>query len=266
MWNVSFTPIVERLTHANLPFFFSVGNHDVTGMPAGDRGRAQGLQNALTAMSRLMPREGSPRRLAGYATYGFGYGNTYMLAIDSNIASDPVQLAWVTDQLQRLDRARFQHVVAFFHHPIVSSGPHGGATIEPATAALRALYVPLFRRHHVRMTIAGHDHLLDHWVERYEESGVAYRRDDIVTGGGGAPIYSHDSEPDLGDYLAAGAGSKARVEHLMRPGPTPADNPHHFVIVQVDGSRLSLEVVAIGGQSYTPYAGQSRIVLSDRAS
>ena len=31
MWNVSFTPIIERLTRdANLPYFFSVGNHDVT--------------------------------------------------------------------------------------------------------------------------------------------------------------------------------------------------------------------------------------------
>ena len=47
---------VERLTRdANLPYFFSVGNHDVTGMPPGDPGRALGLHNTLTAMSRLMP-------------------------------------------------------------------------------------------------------------------------------------------------------------------------------------------------------------------
>ena len=37
MWNVSFSPIIERLTKgADLPYFFSVGNHDVTTMPAGD--------------------------------------------------------------------------------------------------------------------------------------------------------------------------------------------------------------------------------------
>src|SRR3954471_13789096 len=37
MWNVSFSPIIERLTRqANLPYFFAVGNHDVTSMPAGD--------------------------------------------------------------------------------------------------------------------------------------------------------------------------------------------------------------------------------------
>src|SRR5438552_3442534 len=31
MWNVSFTPIVNRLTGAGLPYFFTAGNHDVTG-------------------------------------------------------------------------------------------------------------------------------------------------------------------------------------------------------------------------------------------
>ena len=56
MWNVSFSPIIERLTQgANIPYFFSVGNHDVTGMPAGDPARALGLHNTLTAMSKLMP-------------------------------------------------------------------------------------------------------------------------------------------------------------------------------------------------------------------
>ena len=32
--------------------------------------------------------------------------------------------------------------------------------------------MPVFRKHHVRMTLTGHDHLMDHWVERYEEDGV----------------------------------------------------------------------------------------------
>jgi hypothetical protein len=266
MWNVSFTPIIEKLTHAGIPYFFAVGNHDVTGMPMGDRGRAQGVHNALTAMAKLIPPEGSPRRLSGYPTYTFGYGNTFVLAIDSNIASDSLQLAWIAGQLDHLDRARYEHIVAVFHHPIFSSGPHGGATLEPSSAAIRDLYAPLFRRHHVRMVIAGHDHLLDHWVERYDDGGRTYRRDDLVTGGGGAPSYVYSSEPDLAPYVAAGTAQKVRVEHLMRPGATTAENPHHFVVVRVDGSRLSLEVVALGGRPYAPYAGQSRIALSDEGS
>jgi calcineurin-like phosphoesterase family protein len=266
-WNVSFTPIVERITRtAGVPFFLAVGNHDVTGMPAGDPGRMPGLRNALAATSKLIPHEGSPRRLSGYPTYAFGYGNVFVIVLDSNIASDTAQLTWVANELEHLDRARFKHVVAVFHHPVLSSGPHGGVVVEPPTLAMRDLYEPLFRRHHVRMTITGHDHLLDHWVQRYDEKGTTYRMDDIVTGGGGAPIYSYSGEPDLQAYLAAGSASALRVEHLMKPGPTITDNPHHFVVVQVDGDRLSLEVVGIAGTTLAPYAGQSHILLSDRVS
>jgi hypothetical protein len=277
MWNVSFSPIIERLTRAaNIPYFFSVGNHDVTTMPSGDPGRSQGLHNTLTAIAKLIPPEGSPRRLSGYPTYAFGYGNSFFLALDSNIASDQIQFAWVADQLAHLDRARYQHVIAFFHHPPFSSGPHGGASaepvpgtgqkapdrIEPQTVAIRTMYVPLFRKHHVAMIVAGHDHLYDHWVERYVDSGVTYRMDSLVTGGGGAPIYPYVGEPDLNAYVAAGAAQNVRVEHLIKPG-VPADNPHHFVVIQVDGDRLSLEVVGTGPTPYTPYNGSATTVLSD---
>jgi len=267
MWNVSFSPIIERITRdANLPFFFSVGNHDVTTMPKGDPLRTQGLNNTLAAMAKLMPPEGSPRRLNGYPTYAFGYGNLFGIAFDTNIAGDPTQLAWVTDQLERLDRGRYRHVIAFFHHPPFSSGQHGGATLEPASEALRRLYLPLFRRHHVRMTIAGHDHLLDHWIERYLDGGAMHRRDDVVTGGGGAPPYIYTREPDLSAYLEAAASQNVRVEHLARPSAVREENLHHFILIQVDGERLSLEVVAIEGRPFAPYAGRSRIDLSDRVS
>jgi len=247
-------------------------------MPPGDPGRALGLQNTLTAMSRLIPPEGSPRRLSGYPTYTFGYGNAFFIALDSNIASDSFQLAWVSDQLEHLDRSRFRHVIAFFHHPAFSAAPHGGASaepvpgtgrkapdrVEPQTIAIRSLYMPLFRKHHVRMLIAGHDHLFDHWVEWYSDGGATYRIDNLVTGGGGAPIYTYAGEPDLRAYVAAGAGENIRVEHLMKPGSTPEENPHHFVVVQVDGDRLSLEVVGVGPGDYKPYpGGRSKIDLTD---
>jgi hypothetical protein len=264
MWNVSFSPIIEKLTRrGGVPYFFAVGNHDVTGMPPGDPGRALGLHNTLTAMSKLIPPEGSARRLAGYPTYAFGFGNLFAIALDSNIAADPVQLAWVAAELEHLDRARFTHVIAFFHHPPFSSGPHGGPTLEPPSAAIRDTYLPLFRKHHVRMTITGHDHLLDHWVERYVGGGTTFRRDDIVTGGGGAPIYVYTGEPDLKEYLASGAAAQVRLEHIAKPGPTIEQNPHHFVVIRVDGERLSLEVVGIGPRTYSPYRGRSHIDLVD---
>jgi hypothetical protein len=76
----------------------------------------------------------------------------------------------------------------------------------------------------------------------------------IVTAGGGAPHYAYTGEPDTAEYIAAGAGEKVRLDHIVKPFPVAADNPFHFVIVRVDGSNLSTEVVAIGPQnSFKPY-------------
>jgi Calcineurin-like phosphoesterase len=264
-WNVSFTPIVERLTR-RIPYFFSAGNHDVSGMPVGTPTREAGLRNTLAANSKLIPPDGSPRRLSGYPTYAVGYGNVFAITLDSNIAGDPIQRAWVADQLDRLDRTRYRHIVVFFHHPVFSSGPHGVPTLEPASAAIRALYMPIFRRHHVGLLIVGHDHLYDHWLERYSDrDNKRYRMDQIITGGGGAPPYTYRGEPDLTAYHASNALERVAVEHVAKPGPTMADNPPHFVIVQVDGDRLSVEVVGSGAE-LAPYNGRSRIDLIDRSS
>ena len=279
-WNNGFTPVIERLTKgANIPYFFSPGNHDVTSGPPGDPQRSIGLHNTLSAISRLIPPEGSPRRLNGYPTYAFGYGNAFFIALDSDIAQDTTQASWVANQLEHLDRARYVHVIAFFHHPPYSSGPHSGASADPvpgtgvkapdrveaSSASIRTLYMPMFRKHHVRMIVAGHEHLFDHFVERYDDQGATYRLDTIVTGGGGAPTYTYNGEPDLRAYQAAGGTANVRVEHLMKPGPTIADNPHHFVVIQVDGDKLSLEVIAAGGAPYTPYPGGiSKLSLDDK--
>ena len=53
----------------------------------------------------------------------------------------------------------------------------------------------------------------------------------------------------------------------MKPGATAEENPHHFVVIQVDGDSLSVEVVGIGPAQYRPYGGaKSKIDLIDRAS
>jgi len=253
-WNVSYNPLIERLLRETaVPYFLMPGNHDVTGRAVDDPQRQPGLLNTLSVMSKIYPPEGSPRRLNGYPTFAFGYGNVFVLGLDSNISGDEKQLDWTAQQLESLDRARYRHVIAVFHHPVFSSGPHGGPIVETQTEAFRLLYMPLFRKHRVRMIVAGHDHLLDHFVERYSDASGEHRLDQIVTGGGGAPIYTYRGEPDLKEYLAAGAADKVRVEHLIRPGPEQADNPHHFVVVLVDGERLSLEVITTAAKDYVPY-------------
>jgi calcineurin-like phosphoesterase family protein len=261
MWNVSYVPVVNRLTRgAGLPFFFAPGNHDVTTRRQGDPDREHGVRNTLAAMANVMPRDGTPRRLDGYVTFSFGYGNSFFILLDSQIATDEKQLAWVRNQLEGLNRSRYRNVFAVFHDPPFDSGQHGGPLLEPESAAIRAVYLPLFRKHHVRMTLCGHDHLLDHFVERYEEQGKTYRMDHLVSGGGGAPTYVYRGEPDLEMYLRENAAQRVRVEHLIKPGATIEDNPHHFVIVRVDGEKLSLEVVTGPPVPFQPY-GQRRVEL-----
>ncbi|MDP2958242.1 MAG: metallophosphoesterase [Longimicrobiales bacterium] len=265
-WNASFTGLINRLTtEGGVPYFLAPGNHDVTGAAALDNpGRLQGLANYLRAVAQLIPPDGSTRRLAGYPTYAFGYGNTFVLALDSNIAEDSVQLAWALVQLEGLDRDRYPHVVAFFHHPVYSSGPHGAAIVERPTAALRASWMPLFRGHGVGLLVTGHEHLFEHWVERYRDGqGRTHRLDQLVTGGGGAPLYPYRGEPDLRAYVAESGADSARVEHLVRPGPERGDNPYHFVVVHVDGERMWLEVESVDwGSGYAPYRS-NRAVLRD---
>ena len=265
-WNASFVGLINRLTtQGGVPYFLAPGNHDVTGVPdLADPGRREGLTNYLRAMAQLIPPDGATRRLAGYPTYAFGYGNTFVLALDSNIAEDSTQFAWVVRQLQGLDRSRYTHVVAFFHHPVYSSGPHGGAIVERPTAVLREKWMPLFRRHQVRLLVTGHEHLFEHWVERYRDtSGVTRRMDQLVTGGGGAPLYPYLGEPDLRGYRIAAGADSVRIEHLVRPGPDRGDNPYHYVIVSVDGDRVWLDVESVDwGVGFAPYR-TNRTVLRD---
>ncbi len=265
-WNKSFTGLINRLTtEGGVPYFLAPGNHDVTSAAELDNpGRKEGLANYLRAVAQLIPPDGATRRLAGYPTYAFGFGNTFVLAFDSNIAADSTQFGWARAQLAGLDRARYPNVIAFFHHPAFSSGPHGGAIVERPTAAVRDWWMPLFRAHGVQLLVTGHEHLYEHWIERYRDAQGARRRmDQLVTGGGGAPLYPYRGEPDLRGYVAASGADSARVDHLVRPGMEAGDNPYHFVVVNVDGAQMSLELFSVDwGAGFAPYRS-NRAVLRD---
>lgn len=265
-WNVSFVNLINRLTtEAGIPYFLAPGNHDVTGASELDApNRRAGLANYLAAVNQLIPADRTPRRLSGYPTYAFGYGNTFIIAFDSNIAADEAQFAWVRAQVAGLDRGRYRHLIAFFHHPAFSSGPHGGAKVEPPTAEIRKRYMPFFREQGFTVLFTGHEHLFEHWVERYEAGGKTRRLDQIVTGGGGAPLYGYKGEPDLRDYLKTYTDAKLRVDHPVRPGPNPGDNPYHYLVVRVDGERLSLQVVGVDwGKTYAPYSSSGTVLEDD---
>ena len=66
MFNVSFTPIIERLTRGANISVLLLGRQPRRATAARRSRPRPGLHNTLTAMSKLIPPEGSPRRLNGY--------------------------------------------------------------------------------------------------------------------------------------------------------------------------------------------------------
>jgi hypothetical protein len=269
-WNNSFVDVVSHLTlDGGLAFFPAPGNHDIAHTASiSAPGRLAGLRNYYSAFRNLIPPEGSSRRLSGYPTYAVGYGNTFVVLWDSSIADDSTQFNWIKAQLDGLDRRRFVNVVVVAHHPAFSSGYHGGAIVEPQTAIIRERYMPLFRRYHVRLMFAGHEHLFDHWVERYQDAnGTPHRLDQIVSGGGGAPLYAYQGEPDLRQYIEAGGAAKLNVQHLAKPGASPGENPYHYVVVHINGTQIRIEVVGVDfGRDFAPYRSRTLEISEPPAS
>jgi hypothetical protein len=256
-WNVSYVPLINRLTtEGGVAYFLVPGNHEHTTTEMG-------MRNYLDAVRDLIPRDDSPRRLKGTATFSFGYGNTFVVALDANIPADEKQYLWIKGQLEGLDRNRYVNVVVFCHQAPFSSGPHGGPQVEPETAELRKRYMPLFNANHVGIVFSGHEHLFEHWVERFSDASGAHRTDLVVSGGGGAPIYGYSGEPDLDDYLKENQAIKVRLEHLVRPSVDRGGNPYHYIIVHVDGAKVDMEVNSVDwGTGFSPYRN-NKVQLQD---
>ena len=90
--------------------------------------------------------------------------------------------------------------------------------------------------------------------------------DQIVSGGGGAPLYPYQGEPDLRAYRLASGADSARLQHLVRPGMEPGDNAYHYLVVHVDGPRMWVEVIGVDwGRGYAPYRS-NRATLADSTS
>ncbi|HTS26585.1 MAG TPA: metallophosphoesterase [Bryobacteraceae bacterium] len=83
-------------------------------------------------------------------------------ALDSN-NMDPQQLAWLEKEL---GKPGSEWKIAFFHHPLYSSGGRHGSDL-----ALRKQLEPLFVKYGVALALSGHDHV----YERIKpQQGVEY--------------------------------------------------------------------------------------------
>lgn len=94
-------------------------------------------------------------------------GDVLLVGLDSNLADDPGQRAWLE---RTLASATERWRIVMVHHPPYSAGYQG------SDKAVRHAFAPLFERYGVQLVLSGHDH--DY--QRSESiDGVTY----VVTGG-----------------------------------------------------------------------------------
>ena len=106
----------ETLLDAKVPFYAALGNHDDP-----------------------TQRYYKPFNMNGERFYTFTKGDARFFALDSNYM-DQTQLKWLEEQLSR---ANDRWKIAYFHHPLYSSG-------EPARVGSRPAHAPRAALHEVR--------------------------------------------------------------------------------------------------------------------
>jgi len=133
-------------------------------------------------------------------------------AIDSNYL-DKTQLEWLDKELSA---SKSDWKIAFFHHPLYSSGRTHGSSLEA-----RAVLEPLFLKHGVGAVFAGHDHFYER--TKPQKGGIVH----WVSGAGGSLR--------KGDVRASQLTAKA------------FDRDYHFMLVEIAGDDLFYQAISRTG-------------------
>jgi predicted phosphodiesterase len=179
----------KALLDAKVAFYATLGNHDDPNQ-----------------------RFYTPFNMSGKRYYSFKKNNVRFFVLDSNYM-DPQQLAWLDLELKD---SGSNWKIAYFHHPLYSSGMHGSQT------DLRAILEPVFLKYGVNVVFSGHEHF--------------YQR----------------IKPQKGiNYFVSGSAGELRPGDL-RPSPMTAagfDSDRSFVLVEVAGSELSYQAISRTGKT-----------------
>ena len=181
-FSIPYKPLID----AGVKFYASLGNHD-------DDGQTQ---------YKLFNMNGSKY-------YSFKPKNgVRFFALDSNYVDDK-QLDWLGKELAA---SGSDWKIAFFHHPLYSSGEtHGSADVQ------RELLEPLFLKHGVDVVITGHEH----FYERIKpQKGVT--------------------------YFIVGSSAKLREGDLRKSALTASgnDSDYAFMLVEIDGEDMYFQAIS----------------------
>jgi predicted phosphodiesterase len=190
---------VERGLLADHCVFACVGNHELFEDPA-----------AAHYEQYFGPSSGQDAKL--YGTFRWGNARFFLLNAFESWTGD--ERSWLEGALKAADtEAGLGWRVAVIHQGPWSAGPHGD------NKALLAAHVDdLLLAHHVDLVLAGHDHI----YERGEAKGLKY----VISGGGGAPLYT---------------------ELSPQPSTRKVESAYHYVVFQLAAERVSLTAKRVDG-------------------
>ncbi len=139
-------------------------------------------------------------------------GGVRFFALDTDYLDKP-QVDWLEKELSS---SSSDWKIAFFHHPLYSSGRTHGSALEA-----RAILEPLFVKYGVSVVFSGHDHI-------YER--IKPQKGGIV-------------------YWVSGAGGRLRKGDLRATDMTAKgfDSDNHFIIVEITGDDLYFQAISRTG-------------------
>lgn len=180
---VPYKPLLDR----GVKFYAALGNHD-----------------------RDLEQHFKPFNMGDKDHYSFDEDNIRFVALNSNRPNDQAQLKWLDEAFADAgDKWR----IAFFHHPLYSSGQHSAEGRD----VIRPAFEEALVRNRVNVTFTGHEHL----YERIKpQKGIVH----FVSGGGGRYLYRFRPS----EFDAVGVSE------------------HHFMIVQVSGDTMLFEAISHG--------------------
>jgi hypothetical protein len=180
----------KPMLDANISFYAALGNHD-------------------DPNQRFYKNFG----MGGKRYYTYQKKDVRFFALDSNYM-DQDQQRWLQEELSK---SNSKWKIAYFHHPIYSSGGRHGSETD-----LRSIVEPLFIKYNLNVVFAGHEH----FYERLKpQKGINY-----FTAGGSAKL----REGDI-------TGSSA----LTAKG---FDTEQSFMVVEIDGDVLRFQTISRRGK------------------
>jgi hypothetical protein len=181
----------KALLDGNIAFYASLGNHD-------------------DPNQRFYKNFG----MGGKRFYTYQKKDVRFFVLDSNYM-DQDQQRWLQDELSK---SNSKWKIAYFHHPIYSSGGRHGSEVD-----LRSIVEPMFIKYNLNVVFAGHEH----FYERLKpQKGIHY-----FTAGGSAKLRAGDITPNSA-MTAKGF-----------------DTEQSFMLVEIDGDVLRFQTISRRGKS-----------------